>query len=100
MEGTRHKSTLQSFKNVKDELIISQNGILMRGNRIVIPEVLQNKVIDIAHEGHLGIQKTKQLLRESVWFPHIDKLVATKIDLCLPCQATTFADVNPEISMS
>lgn len=57
----------------------------MRQARIVIPGKLQNKIIDIAHEGHQGIHKTKQLLRETVWFPGIDKLVENKIKKCLAC---------------
>jgi len=38
--------------------------------RIVIPTAL--KVIQLAHEGHQGIVKTKALLRSKVWFPNID----------------------------
>jgi hypothetical protein len=32
----------------------------MRGERIVIPEKLQKQMIQIAHEGHQGIVRTKQ----------------------------------------
>ena len=38
------------------------------------------------HEGHLGIVKTKALLREKVWFPCMEKMVESKIKACLPCQ--------------
>ena len=33
-----------------------------------IPSSLQNRTIEIAHEGHQGIVKTKRFLREKVWF--------------------------------
>jgi hypothetical protein len=46
-------------------------------------------VIDLAHEGHQGISQTKQLLREKVWFPTIDKQVEEKVSCCLVCQFTT-----------
>ena len=42
---------------------------------LVIPRSLQRKVIQIAHEGHQVIVRTKQLLQEKVYFPNIDKLV-------------------------
>eukprot|EP00057_Strongylocentrotus_purpuratus_P001926 XP_003723494.1 PREDICTED: uncharacterized protein K02A2.6-like [Strongylocentrotus purpuratus] len=81
---------LQSFYNVRDQLSIApSDDFVLRGNCIVIPQSLCDRVIEIAHEGHQGVVKTKQLLREKVWFPGIDRIVERKISQCLPCQATT-----------
>ena len=41
----------------------------------------------LAHEGHQGIVKTKQLLREKVWFPKIDQEVESLLAGCVACQA-------------
>ena len=41
----------------------------------------------LAHSGHQGIVKTKRFLRDSVWFPGIDKMVEEMVRECLPCQA-------------
>ena len=41
--------------------------------RLVMPFTLQTRVIDLAHEGHQGLVKSKQLMRTKVWFPGIDK---------------------------
>ena len=38
------------------------DGVVTRGHQLVIPKSLQECVISICHEGHLGIVKTKQLL--------------------------------------
>lgn len=43
------------------------SGILLRADRIVIPESLRERVLQIAHEGHLGMHMMKALLRSSVW---------------------------------
>ena len=81
---------LKPYHTVKDELTTSDNfDLLLRGNRIVIPEVLQQRVLSLAHGGHQGIIKTKALLREKVWFPQIDKKAETMVRNCLACQATT-----------
>jgi hypothetical protein len=40
----------------------------LKETRIVIPQLLAEKVIDLAHQGHQGIVKTKALLREKVGF--------------------------------
>ena len=61
----------------------------MRGNRIVVIDTLRNRAVDLAHIGHQGIVKTKQLTKEKVWFPGVDKMVKEKVDSYLPCQAAT-----------
>ena len=79
---------VKPFRVIKDELIVAPQNIVLRGSRIVVPESLQQQAIDIAHETHQGLVKTKALLREKVWFPGIDKLVKETLDRCIPCQAT------------
>ena len=77
---------------MKGELTIvptSEGSILLCNNRIVIPTTLQQRVVNIAHEGHMGIVKTKQLLREKVWFPAMNNLIESTSAKCLPCLAST-----------
>ena len=57
------------YKAIKDELTISSHNIVLRGSRIVIPESLQQRSVDLAHESHQGLVKTKALLREKYGFP-------------------------------
>ena len=79
---------LKSFRKVKDELTVSdQSDIILRNSQIVVPTALREKAISLAHEGHQGLVKTKQLLREKVWFPGIDKFVKRTIETCIACQA-------------
>ena len=83
-----NQSELNLFKRVKDELTVNDElTIVLKGSRIVIPEQLCEKAVSLAHEGHQGLVKTKQLLREKVWFPGIDKYVKRVIDTCIACQA-------------
>ena len=69
-------------------------------NRIVIPQALAQRIVDIAHEGHQGMTKTKQLLREKVWFPSMDTLVEKTVRDCLTCQLTTPDDTRTPLNMS
>ena len=71
-----------SYKRVKNELSIS-NGLLLRGDRVVLPKSLQSRAVKLAHAGHQGIVKTKSLLRETVWFPGIDNMVEKAVADCL-----------------
>ena len=44
------------------------NGVIARGDKIVIPKSLQPRAIAIAHEGHQGADKTLARLRETSFF--------------------------------
>ena len=51
--------------SVATDLAVAQ-GILMRGNRLVIPTALQVEVLRQLHVGHQGIQKCRQWAKQSV----------------------------------
>ena len=94
-------SSFLVFKTVRNELsFCDESHIILRGSRIVIPQLLQPKVIDIAHEGHQGLIKTKKLLREKVWFPNIDRMVEAKISACLACAATSSEKAQEPLRMT
>ena len=45
------------------------NGLLMRGNRKVIPPALRRELLSRIHTGHQGIIKCRERVRQSVWWP-------------------------------
>lgn len=79
---------LRAFKNIKDELSWSTHGVLLRGQRIIVPTSLRQRTIALAHLGHQGIVKTKALMREKLWFPGMDRQIEDWITRCLECQAS------------
>ena len=86
---------------MKDELTVSdESDIVLRNGRIVVPTVLREKAVLLAHEGHQGLVKTKQLLREKVWFPGIDQLAKRTIETCLACQANSPDNCPAPLQMS
>lgn len=100
-ETESDRDTLKHMHALSDELCISDDAdIVLRGNRIVIHKSLQKKIINIAHEGHQGVVKTKKLLQEKVWFSVIDKQVENTIDQCLPCHPTTVENSREPLQMS
>ncbi len=58
---------------------------LARGHRAVVPESLRSRVLQMAHEGHLGVVKVKQRCRDTVWWPHIDPDVEELVRNCACC---------------
>ena len=84
---------------IKDELTATES-LLLRGSRIVVPASLQSTTLQLAHEGHQGIVRTKQLLREKVWWPGIDKDVEHLIRSCISCQAQSSQSCPQPLTMT
>ena len=85
---------LKPYKQIKDEITFDHvNHVFLRGTRLILPDSLQDQVIKLAHQGHQGLSKTTALIREHVWFPHLDKKVKSEIEGCLACQS--LAQPNP-----
>lgn len=82
------------FKVFATELCFA-GEILLRGTRIVMPEELRARTLDLAHEGHPGMTIMKQRLRSKVWWPKIDGQVEAYVKQCRGCMLVS-APAAPE----
>uniref|UniRef100_A0A182YRT6 Uncharacterized protein n=1 Tax=Anopheles stephensi TaxID=30069 RepID=A0A182YRT6_ANOST len=73
-----------SFKTFSTELCFADK-ILLRGTRIVIPNLLRERTLHLAHEGHPGMTIMKQRLRAKVWWPKLDQQVENYVKKCKGC---------------
>ena len=89
---------MQSYKQIRNKL--TEHSILIRENRIVLPQSLRKKAIEIAHQGHLGICKVKSLLREKVYWLGRDADTNEFISRCTPCQANSRIPPPDPVNMS
>ncbi len=71
-------SMMRPYCGIRHELTIVDD-IFLRGSRLLMPTVLREQTLKLAHEGNQGIVKTKQLLREKVWWPGIDKAIEQRV---------------------
>ena len=60
-----------AYASFKDELCII-NGILFRGSRIVVPASMRNEMLCRILEGHLGIDKQKNMSRNVLYWPNMN----------------------------
>ena len=89
--GDWSQCKMPKYLCVKNELC-SIGKLVLRGDRIVIPQLLRRKVLELAHEGHQGIVKTKTRLRTKVWWPKMD---ADAEKLCKSCHACQLVGCFP-----
>lgn len=80
-EGDENLEELTAIRSVSDELTV-----LLRNNRIVLPQTLRKRAVQVSHEGHQGMAKTKAYLRSKVWFPGMDAVVENSVKNCASCQ--------------
>lgn len=92
MYNNNWNEAVNSYKIFQTELCFHE-GILLRGNKIVVPRSLRQRVLKAAHEGHPGIVAMKNRLRTKVWWPKIDKNAENMVKSCKGC--TLVSTPNP-----
>ncbi|XP_056022163.1 uncharacterized protein K02A2.6-like [Ostrea edulis] len=76
---------LKPYYNRKDELNVYQ-GCVTWGNRVIIPDILREKVMTELHSGHIGIVKMKAVVRSYVWWPKFDEAIEEICKACYGCK--------------
>ncbi|KAJ8352691.1 hypothetical protein SKAU_G00241670 [Synaphobranchus kaupii] len=61
------------------------NGVLRRGNQIVIPYSMRDDMIQKIHQGHQGLTKCGQRYKNAIWWPGIGNDVRELIQSCRHC---------------
>ena len=59
-------SILQSYWTFREELTV-EDGIILKGTRVVMPAKKHEAVLKLIHEGHLGLNKCKLHAKETVY---------------------------------
>ncbi len=70
-------------------------GLLMYGQRIVVPKVLQKETLQKIHEGHQGIERCRGRVTSSVWWPGVSSQVAQMVQQCPECAKNSTPPKEP-----
>ena len=84
---------LKLYWSYRDELAVS-DGIVLKGMCIIIPNSLRQQVLDQLHINHMGIEKTKLLGHECVYWHSINPDIETYIKQCITC--LEFQEMQPK----
>ena len=61
------------------------NGLIFKGERIVLPTSLQKRILSKLNQDHLGIEKTKLRARETVFWSNINQHAEDLVSSCSVC---------------
>ena len=73
---SQEAAELKPFFHRKSELSL-EDGIILWGNRVVIPSCFQTRVLEVLHATHIGISRMKSLACQFVWWPKLDIDIAS-----------------------
>ena len=76
---------LYGFFSKRHEITV-EDGCLLWGIRVIIPSQPRERVLYELHTGHPGIVRMKSLARLHVWWPNLDRDIATIVRKCDNCQ--------------
>ncbi|GFV65971.1 transposon Tf2-9 polyprotein [Trichonephila clavipes] len=80
--------TLLENKQINDFVV--KNDVLYKiendNDVLVVPQQMQTEIVKNIHfKGHLGINKTESMVKQSFYFPNVGKCVENVINNCIEC---------------
>lgn len=77
-------TTVQPYWESKSQLTIC-DGVVYKGLRIVIPPTMRQHMLKLIHQSHLGIVKSKQRVREVLYWPGMSAEIEEVVKNCSKC---------------
>ena len=77
---------LREFWTSLNLLSIFNGFVLLNRKRIVIPDGAKDDILKELHVAHQGIEQAKRTARETVYWPNIDRDIATVVSSCDACR--------------
>ena len=73
------------YYNFRDELVVF-DGLIFKGERLVIPAAMRPEILDITHGGHMGVQSCLRRAREAIFWPGLNADINDVVEQCEICQ--------------
>lgn len=91
------KSEAKNYWNVKEE-IHSADGLLFRGNRLVIPASERRRIIENLHSAHQGVTSCQNKAHNSLYWPSMLKDIENYILNCQICQRYSKSNIKQPLT--
>ena len=68
------------------DVILVADGLLLRGVRIIIPNVLRPEMLSRIHDGYQGTSKCRERAKQGIWWPGLSSQILEIVMYCEHCQ--------------
>ena len=72
---------MRKYWEYRDELSI-ENGLILKGERVVISETERGDIIERIHQVHQGVEKCQLRARLCVFWPNVNKDIESRVQKC------------------
>ena len=90
---------VKPYFNYRDELVVF-DGLIFKGERLLIPSVLRPEILDITHGADMGVQSCLRRDHEAVFWPGLNAAMKTVVEQCEICQERSRAQRGDLIIMT
>lgn len=73
------------FNSIKDQLAV-ENEIIMKGNKIVVPVKMKQRILELLHVGHQAADGCLRHAREYFFWPGMSTDISLHVSKCQTCQ--------------
>ena len=77
--------SIRPYYHLRDDIVCC-DGLLMLGNRIIMPAAIRPEMLAKLHQAHQGVVKSKQRARTAMYWPGINSQIEDTVGKCSVCQ--------------
>ena len=77
-----------------------EDGLILKGTRIVVPSMKQAEILKLIHEGHLGLTKCKLRVKETIYWPGLNDQLEKLVLNCQLCMKYSQSKCKQPLQMS
>ena len=89
---------LQQYWMFREDITV-EDGLILKGTRIVIPTKKHEAILKLIHEGHLGLNKCKLCAKEIVYWPGLNDQLEKLVLNCESCLKYSHSKCKEEPSL-
>ena len=80
------REDLKSYYTFREEMSV-QDGLIFKGDRIVVPTSMQTEIKERLHSSHVGVQGCLRRASETVYWPNMNADIESYISRCSTCNS-------------
>lgn len=78
---SKAQPNISPYWNYRDQ-ISTYNGIMFKGEKVIVPKSMQHEMLTLIHSSHLGVEKCKHRARDVLYWPGMNAEIEDVVSKC------------------